>query len=79
MKNSRKLNKDNLGHLEDWRGNNIAFNCPVCGKAYLVGGMADQKGRDCPNCGKSRGFVDIHGASAAVEWDIESSLVLKLN
>lgn len=79
MKHSRELNKDALGHLEDWRGNNIALNCPVCGKVYLVSGLSDQNGRECPNCFKSLGFVDIHGKYAKVEWNTESSLVMKLN
>jgi predicted RNA-binding Zn-ribbon protein involved in translation (DUF1610 family) len=79
MRQSRKLNKDNSGYLEDWKGNNIAFNCPVCGKVYIVSGLLDQNGRECPNCGKSRGFVDKHGEIASVEWDTASSLILKLN
>jgi anaerobic ribonucleoside-triphosphate reductase len=79
MKNSKKLSKDTLGHFEDWRGNNIALSCPVCGKVYVVSGLADQKGRECPNCGKSRGLVDKHGNDAIIEWDTNSSLILKLN
>jgi predicted RNA-binding Zn-ribbon protein involved in translation (DUF1610 family) len=73
------LDKNNLGHLEDWKGNNIAFNCPACGKVFIVSGLAHEKGRDCPNCGKSRGFIDKHGESASIECDVPSSLVWKLN
>ena len=79
MRKTKKLTKQNPGHLEDWRGNNIALNCPVCGKVYIVSGLADQKGRECPNCGKSRGFVDKQGDAATVEWDTASSLIAKLN
>ena len=75
----RTLDKKNLGHLEDWSGNNIALNCPVCGKVFIVSGLIDKKGPDCPNCGKSRGFVDQHGESAAVESDVQSSLTWKSN
>lgn len=79
MMNSKRLDKNNLGHLEDWRGNNIASNCPVCGKVFIVSGLADKSGRPCPNCGKSRGFVDERGEVASIEWDTVSSLVAKLN
>ena len=78
MRHSRNLIKDQPSHLEDWKGNNIAFNCPVCGKVYIVSGLLDQKGRECPNCGKSRGFVDKQGEVASVEWDTATSLILKL-
>ena len=62
----RQLDKNNLGHLEDWRGNNIAFACPACGKVVLVSGLSDKGGRSCP-CGKSKGFVDIKGEKAFIE------------
>ncbi len=75
---SRRLEKNALGHLEDWRGNNIAFNCPACGKVFIVSGLSDKKGRACPNCDKSRGFVDEHGEVASIECEVPSSLFLKL-
>jgi predicted RNA-binding Zn-ribbon protein involved in translation (DUF1610 family) len=74
----RSLDKSTLGHLEDWRGNNIAFNCPSCGKVFIVSGLSDKKRRECPDCGKSRGFVDEHGQIASIEYDVSSSLFLKL-
>jgi transcription elongation factor Elf1 len=75
---NRNLDKSALGHLEDWRGNNITLNCPACGKVFIVSGLSDKKGRDCPNCGKSRGFVDERGQVASIECDVPSSLFLKL-
>jgi len=75
---TRKLTKNALGHLEDFRGNNIAFNCPVCGKVFIVSGLSDKKGRDCPNCGKSRGFVDERGENASIECDAPSPLLWEL-
>jgi uncharacterized protein (DUF983 family) len=77
--NHRTLDKASLGHLEDWRGNNIAFNCPVCGKVQIVSGLFDKGGRACENCGKSTGFVDERGEAARIEWDAPSSLIAKLN
>ena len=74
----RSLDKSALGHLEDWRGNNIAFNCPACGKVFIASGLSDKKGRECPNCGKSKGFVDEHGEVASIEYDISTSLFSKL-
>lgn len=74
----RKLDKSALGHLEDWSGNNIAFNCPACGKVFIVSGLSDKEGKPCPNCGGSRGFVDIHGEVASIEWNVPSSLFMKL-
>lgn len=63
----KKLDKANLGHLEDWRGNNIAFVCPSCGKVVLVSGMMDKKGHACP-CGKSKGYMDVQGENASIEY-----------
>lgn len=42
---------------EDWQGNNAAFTCPACSKVYIVSGMIHKAGRNCPQCGKSKGFV----------------------
>ncbi|HME32464.1 MAG TPA: hypothetical protein VKG65_06920 [Terriglobales bacterium] len=75
---TRKLQKNASGHFEDFRGNNIAFNCPVCGKVFIVSGLSDKKGRECPNCGKSKGFVDEHGESARIECDVPSPLLWKI-
>jgi transcription elongation factor Elf1 len=74
----RIVDKSAPGHLEDFRGNNIAFNCPVCGKVLVVNGILDKNGRECPNCGKSRGFVDERGRAAFIEYDVASSIFLKL-
>jgi transcription elongation factor Elf1 len=73
----KKLDKQKLGHLEDWSGNNIALNCPVCGKVFVVSGLYDKDGRPCPNCGKSKGFVDVHGNAASIECDVQSALLWK--
>ncbi len=73
----KTLDKARPSHLEDWHGNNIAFNCPVCGKVTVVSGLVDKNGRECQNCHKSKGFVDVHGTSASIEWDVQSSLLWK--
>ena len=70
----RQLDKKASGHFEDFRGNNIAFNCPVCDKVFIVSGLSDKKGRECPNCGKSRGFVDERGENASIEYDDETKV-----
>lgn len=63
----RELNRKQLGLLEDWQGNNIALACPVCLKVFIVSGMIHRKGRECPNCGKSRAFVSQDGKTATIE------------
>ncbi len=68
----RSLNRDQLGHLEDWQGNNIAIACVVCLKVFIVSGMIHPKGRECPNCGKSKAFVSQDGKTASVECYEES-------
>jgi transcription elongation factor Elf1 len=70
----KTLDKAKPSHLEDWHGNNIAFNCPVCGKVTVVSGLVDKNGRECQNCHKSKGFVDVHGTTASIQWDVQSSL-----
>jgi hypothetical protein len=47
--------------LLDKFGNNAAFSCPACEKVYIVSGIAHRKGRVCPHCGKSRGFITVKG------------------
>jgi predicted RNA-binding Zn-ribbon protein involved in translation (DUF1610 family) len=69
----KKLNPENLGLDEDWEGNAAAFRCPHCGKIFIVSGTRIHNGvRECPNCGKSRGYCDIKGKKsggpASLEW-----------
>lgn len=69
----RELDPNNLGHDEDWEGNNAAFRCPRCGKVFIVSGSRVHGGeRKCPGCGESTGWCDIKGrksgGSAAIEW-----------
>lgn len=63
----RNLDREQLGILEDWVGNNIALACPVCLKVFIVSGLIHRQGRDCPNCGKAKAFVDLDGKNASVE------------
>ena len=42
---------------EDWVGNNIAVQCPACGKVYIVSSLVHRGERPCPKCGKSKGVV----------------------
>jgi len=63
----RELNRDQLGLLEDWQGNNIALACPLCLKVFIVSGMIHRNGRECPHCGKSKAFVGQDGKTASVE------------
>ncbi len=74
---TRNLNPEDLGHNEDWEGNNVAFTCPLCGKVFLVSHtrmhlLNGEKGhRKCPSCGKSIGHVmggRKSGGSASIEW-----------
>ncbi len=32
---TKELDPRNLGPKEDWAGNHIALECPVCGKVYI--------------------------------------------
>jgi hypothetical protein len=63
----RDLDRNRLGLLEDWVGNNIALACPVCLKVFIVSGLIHHKGRECPNCGKSKAVVSQDGKSASME------------
>ena len=67
----KTLVKGKTGRLVDWVGNNIALSCPACGKVYVVSGIANHGNRDCPECGKSRGFVNANGTKARIECDEE--------
>jgi hypothetical protein len=58
---------------EDWQGNNVAFTCPLpdCGKVYIVSALIDKKGRKCPACGLSEGFITASqskNGKAWIEW-----------
>jgi uncharacterized protein (DUF983 family) len=67
----RNLNIDTLGPKVDWAGNNIALECPVCRKVYLVSGFI-HKERACPDCGRSRGAVNgtsKDGGTAWISWE----------
>ncbi|MBA7638414.1 hypothetical protein ES703_46070 [subsurface metagenome] len=71
----RQLDPENLGHDEDWEGNNAAFRCPCCGKVFIVSGSRVHGGeRRCPEpeCAKSIGRCDIKGRKgggvASIEW-----------
>jgi transcription elongation factor Elf1 len=56
---TRYIDRNAIGHDEDWQGNNAAFTCPACKKVYIVSAQMHKEGRDCPNqnCGKSTGLV----------------------
>ena len=51
------IDRNHIGQSEDWLGNNAAFTCPVCNKVFIVSGLLNPNGRDCPGCGKSTGRV----------------------
>ncbi len=69
----RQLDPENLGHDEDWEGNNAAFKCPHCEKVFIVSGSGVHHGkRSCPDCSKSTAYCDIKGrksgGTASLEW-----------
>jgi hypothetical protein len=69
---TKELDPQNLGQKEDWFGNNAAFECPVCGKVYVVSGFLNKGERSCPGCGKSRGHLagsQGAGGKAIITWD----------
>ncbi len=68
---SRTLDPNNLGHNEDWDGNNAAFACPVCQKVFIVSGYMHEGERACPNCEKSTARIKggkNSGGSASISW-----------
>ena len=69
---TKELDPHNLGHDEDWEGNNAAFKCPHCNKIFIVSGGIHNGERDCPEWGKSTGYCDIHakksGGKASLRW-----------
>jgi hypothetical protein len=67
----KELDPQNLGAKEDWAGNNIALECPICGKVYIVSKQLHVE-RRCPGCGRSRGMVTGGKESrgkASIIWD----------
>lgn len=65
----RMLDPESPG--EDWVGNNIAVKCPLCAKVFIVSAILHRNGRDCPSCGKSRGWVKGGRKScgqAGIKW-----------
>ena len=67
----RELNPKALQDNEDWEGNNAAFLCPWCGKAFLVSGLLHKAGRECPKCQKSVAKVQggkDSGGTAELQW-----------
>lgn len=67
---TRNLEPNSLGQKEDWSGNNIAIECPVCAKVYIVSARIHGE-RKCPGCGRSRGIVRggrDSGGKASVVW-----------
>ena len=68
---TKNLNAQQPDLKEDWLGNNAAFECPVCGKVYLVNGSINPV-RTCPGCGQSHGHVigsRQGGGKAFVVWE----------
>lgn len=76
--NTRYVQRGAFGRDEDWHGNNAAFICPIstCEQVFVVSGFVDKKGRKCPSCGQSRGFVsgsaNVDGF-AWIEWPINDA------
>lgn len=69
----KNLDLTQLADSEDWWGNNIAFNCPVCGKVFLVSAHMKGGERNCPKCGKSKGMVSggkDSGGTASILWPV---------
>jgi len=64
-----KLKREQLGLRMDWWGNNIAFNCPVCGKVFIVSAFLNGGKGKCPNCRKSKGTV-TKDKKASIEWPV---------
>lgn len=72
----RTIDPENLALNEDWFGNNAAFTCPVSAKVFLVSAMMHKKGRACPQCSQSTGFVvggRQLGGSAKITWEASAT------
>jgi hypothetical protein len=70
----RNIDRNAIGLKEDWEGNNAAFSCPACNKVFIVSALLHGGQRECPNCGKSKGYVHGSkqgGGSASIKWDIQ--------
>jgi predicted RNA-binding Zn-ribbon protein involved in translation (DUF1610 family) len=68
----RNVDRNAIGLNEDWEGNNAAFSCPTCNKVFIVSALLHGGQRECPNCGKSKGYVHGSkqaGGSASITWD----------
>lgn len=68
----RNLDRHAMTIDEDWEGNNAAFKCPRCGKVFIVSGQLHPKGRPCPECGQSKGYVKggrKKGGKASIKWN----------
>ena len=68
----RNVDRNAIGLNEDWEGNNAAFSCPACNKVFIVSALLHGGQRECPNCGKSKGYVHGSkqtGGSASIKWD----------
>jgi hypothetical protein len=55
-------------HWLDWHGNNIAVQCPVCDKVYIVSSFPDRNGRRYPHCNKSSCVLEDGGKLATLQW-----------
>ena len=53
---------------EDWVGNNAAFKCDACQRVYVVSGFLHPKGRPCPFCAGTIGFVEGGRDSFGRAW-----------
>jgi predicted RNA-binding Zn-ribbon protein involved in translation (DUF1610 family) len=68
----RNIDRNAIGLNEDWEGNNAAFSCPACNKVFIVSVLLHGGQRECPNCGKSKGYVQGSkqtGGSASIQWN----------
>ena len=75
---TKELDPQHLGPKEDWAGNNIALECPVCAKVYIVSKRLHGE-RHCPACGKSRGMVTggrESGGKASIIWGDKPAFTL---
>jgi predicted RNA-binding Zn-ribbon protein involved in translation (DUF1610 family) len=66
---ARKLEPSNLGHNEDWYGNNAAFTCPNCGNVFIVSAFCG--GRRVCSCGKATAYCSGSPGKgeASITWE----------